>query len=346
MKLFNYKEKEHSFQDFLNIISPEDKERVEKSIKDALENKTSIDIEYKLIYQDGSEKYLWDRARISYNEEGKPVRSIGTVADISKLKKIERDLKSVKNNLRSTNAELEVRVEERTKKLSVVNEELNRMNNELDKYAYIISHDLKAPLNSIDGLIAMVKDDYNGKILEKDGLDMLEMMNTKVQDMRQLIDESLLSAKAIKTVKEPINLYHLTQEVIDTLNPPPHFHIFIQHTLPVVLYNRSSLIRVLQNLLGNAIKYMNNEHPLIKVACIEHNNYFQLCVSDNGPGIPKEKLKKIFEIFEVAHSNNKIESHGLGLSIVKQLAEENGGRAWVESAEGEETHFYFTIPKK
>jgi PAS domain S-box-containing protein len=344
-RLYGYDETSHTIKDFLDKVIPEDKEKVKEAIENVISNKEGFDIIYRITLSDGSERWLWDRAKVIKEKHGKNERLIGTVADVTESKKAEANLKEAKSKLKVINAELENRVEERTLALTGANEELNKINQELDKYAFIISHDLKSPLHTIEGIISILKEDYKDKPLDKEGLDFYDMINSKIQDMKQLIDEVLQSAKLEKKIKEPINLYHLTQEVIDNLTPPAHFHIFIQHTLPTVTYHRTSLIQILQNLIGNAIKYMNNKRPLIKVAALDHNRFYQICISDNGPGIPKDKLKKIFEIFEVAHSNDGIESHGIGLSIVKQLVEEQGGRVWVESEKGKETHFYFTIPK-
>jgi PAS domain S-box-containing protein len=344
-KLYGYEETTHNINDFIDKVIDEDKERVKEAIQNVKLNKEGFDINYKIKLPDGSERWLWDRGKVIKDKNGKNIRLIGTVADVTESKKTEAYLREAKAKLRVINSDLENRVEERTKALSGANEELNKINQELDKYAYIISHDLKSPLTTIEGIVAVLKEDYKDKPLDKEGLGFYDMINSKIQDMKQLIDEVLQSAKQEKKIKEPINLYYLTQEVIDNLNPPSHFHIFIQHTLPIVTYHRTSLIQILQNLIGNAIKYMNNKQPLIKVAALDHNRFYQICISDNGPGIPKDKLEKIFEIFEVAHSNAGIESHGIGLSIVKQLVEEHGGRVWVESEKGEETHFYFTIPK-
>ncbi|MFN3405671.1 MAG: ATP-binding protein [Cytophagaceae bacterium] len=84
----------------------------------------------------------------------------------------------------------------------------------------------------------------------------------------------------------------------------------------------------------------------MKIGVEDKGKFFQICVTDNGPGINSEKLGSIFKLFEVSHKNQKINSHGIGLSIVKNIIEENGGKIWVESIPEEETKFFFTIPKE
>ena len=215
----------------------------------------------------------------------------------------------------------------------------------MENYAYIISHDLKAPLASIEGLAGIIKEEYQNKPLDAKGKEILEMMDLKIKTMKRLIDDVLKTAKEESKIVEAVNMYQLTQEILENLNPPPHYHIFIQQNLPIVRYHKLSLMQILQNLIGNSIKYMNKEHPLIKVGSLEFEKYYQICISDNGSGIPKEKLSGIFRMFETAHDHENGDSYGIGLSIVKQLVEEHGGKVWVKSIEGKETHFYFTIPK-
>lgn len=216
---------------------------------------------------------------------------------------------------------------------------------QLDRYAYVISHDLKSPLNNFEGLLNIIDDEYSHKPLDAEGKEMILMMKSKINDMKEMIDNLLKTAKEEKKIKEPVNLYLLAHEVVSVLSPPPHFHIFIQHNLPTVKCHRASMRQILQNLIGNSIKYMDKEQPLIKVGSVEFNRHYQVCITDNGLGVPQEKQHVIFNSYEIAHANDQIESHGLGLSIVKQLVEEGGGKIWVESKEGKETRFYFTVPK-
>lgn len=221
---------------------------------------------------------------------------------------------------------------------------LERKIEQLDRYAYVISHDLKSPLNNFEGLLNILEDEYGNRELDLEAKGIIEMMKVKINDMREMIDNLLKTAKEEKKIKEPVDLFMLVHEVVATLNPPKNFHIFIQHNLPAVMYHRASMLQIMQNLLSNAIKYMDKEHPLIRVGGTEYSGYYRVCVSDNGPGIPGEKHEIIFNSFEIAHTNKSIDSHGLGLSIVKQLVEESGGKIWVESEEGAETRFFFTIP--
>jgi signal transduction histidine kinase len=185
--------------------------------------------------------------------------------------------------------------------------------------------------------------EYRDKPLDKEGEEMMEMMETKIRTMHRLIEDVLKTAKEEEKVKEKVNLSGLINEVLGNLNPPSHFHILVQKNLPEVFYHKLSLMQILQNLISNAIKYMDKPQPLISIGLTDYDHHYQICISDNGPGIPEKKQNNIFQIFESGSDIH--DSHGIGLSIVKQLVEEHGGKVWLESKEGEGSSFYFTIPK-
>lgn len=298
----------------------------------ATEKRDSGVLEFPLEREAGT---VWYKASFVQMDDG----VLLTFDDITFRKDTEKKLKEL-------NIDLESRVYDRTEKLSDANERLKNINDKLDKYAYMISHDLKAPLGNVEGIVELIKLDYRGKPFDEEGDALLDTLKTQVQEMRAIIEDVLKSAKDEIRNKELVNVRFIVHEVIETLKPSKRFHIFVQSNLPRVKYNRTSLKQIFQNLLGNAIKYMDKEQPLITISCNETDDYYLICVSDNGPGIPKEKQKDIFELFETANADScKIDSHGIGLTIVKQLVEENGGRIWVESELGEETKFHFTIPK-
>ncbi|WP_028979768.1 sensor histidine kinase [Sporocytophaga myxococcoides] len=281
------------------------------------------------------EKPVWYKVNFVRLDEG----ILLTFDDISIAKLAE-------DKLKVTNLELEQKAEDRTQELLRSNEKLKNINEKLDRYAYMISHDLKAPLANIEGIASCLKQDYAGIPLDEEGSEMLEMMAAKINDMRGIIENVLQSAKDAIRSREVINLEKTVHEIIETLNPPSHFHFFIQQSLPHIKYPKASIVQILQNLLSNSIKYMDKPNPLITISYSESESYYMICVTDNGMGIPPEKMNDIFNLFEVAHSDKcDIESYGIGLTIVKQLVEENGGKIWADSKLGEETKFHFTVPK-
>ncbi|MFL5729761.1 MAG: ATP-binding protein [Cytophagaceae bacterium] len=334
-----------SYKDILERIVPEDRERVLKAYDDAVNNIAPYNVVYKVNLPSGEQRYIWGRAKTFFDESGKPVKAIGTAADVTRLKRTEDDLIKSKNQLKLLNEELEEKVKVRTKEIEGKNIELKRINEGLDKFTYIVSHDLKAPVNALEGLVSILKELSDNKFSDIEAKEVIGMMEAKLRSMEDLISDLLLSTKENKKIKEPVNLFTLTHEVVSTLNPPENFHVFISHALPTVIYHKISMTQILQNLIGNAIKYMDKEHPLIKVSGMEYGKAYKICIEDNGQGIPEKKLTAIFNPFEIAHTNEKIDSHGIGLSIVKQLVEEHGGKIWAESELGKFSRFHFSIPK-
>ncbi|MBO9701827.1 MAG: PAS domain-containing protein [Sporocytophaga sp.] len=322
----------------LKIIHPDDKEYAKRLFDKWIFQEDAFEYQFKFVRKDSTIGVGYGKVKVIKNENNRVIKVTGFVQDITERVKMLEQLKSL-------NTELETRVNERTKELSISIDNLKKLNDSLDKYAYIISHDLKAPLSVIEGLVPFIKEDCQSRPLDDEGIKMLDMVIGKVEDMKSIIENVLKSAKKEKQIKEPINLLHLCQDVLTTLNPPSHFHIHISYSLPIVNYNRTSLKQILQNLIGNAIKYMDKENPDIKIGSVEMESYYQISVRDNGSGITEGKLLKIFEPFEIAHKKEKIDSHGIGLSIVKEIVESNGGRVWVESELGKGSSFYFTILK-
>jgi len=223
--------------------------------------------------------------------------------------------------------------------------ELRKKNEALDKFVYITSHDLKAPLNSIEPLLDMIQEEYSNKVLDEEGIKMLEMARQKVTQMNELIHSLLSTAMNEEKVKEPLDLLELVSSTVKNLNAPRSVNIYINQNLPVVKYHKVSLKQIFQNILNNAIKFIDKEKGIIKIDCSESEDSYIISISDNGIGIKKEDLEKIFGKFHIGHADPSKDSSGLGLSIVKDLIQENRGNIWAESTEGEGTTFYFTLPK-
>jgi PAS domain S-box-containing protein len=328
-----------------SLIHPEDlPDLLKLAEKNIFNNPRDFDYTYRFRRKDNSFGDGIGIVKVYLNEEGKIEKVFGVVNDVTSLKEAERELIRAKVQLENYSVELEKQVAQRTFELSQRNEELKSINIELDKFAYIVSHDLKAPLNSFIGLLTLLKG-FRSKPLDEEGEQLLQLMEEKADGMSKLIENILKSSRKQKTGKDLVNLFDLTKEVTGILNPPRHFHLFIQHSLPEVKFNRTSLMQVFQNLIGNAIKFMDKEQPIIKITAAENNDHFVICIEDNGMGIAEDRLETIFDAFAVAHEKKGIESYGIGLSVVKKLIEENGGRIWAESQLNSGTKFQFTIPR-
>jgi PAS domain S-box-containing protein len=222
--------------------------------------------------------------------------------------------------------------------------DLQKINAELNDFAYVVSHDLKAPLRAIGSLSDWIYQDNIDKV-DDTSRQNLTILKSRVQRMQSLIEGVLTYSRTARTHEDmkTINLKKALEEAVDLLTPPPSIRLEYPEAMPDVTYETTKLVQVLQNLVGNAIKYMDKQEGLIKINCREKDGNWVISIEDNGPGIDAKHFDKIFQIFQTLNPRDEIESTGIGLTIVKKIVEMNGGRIWVESQVGEGTTFFFTI---
>jgi PAS domain S-box-containing protein len=223
--------------------------------------------------------------------------------------------------------------------------DLEKKNKELDQFAYIVSHDLKAPLRAINNLSEWVEEDLGAEVSE-DVKGNLSLLRGRVKRMEGLINGILEYSRAgrIKARVENVDVAELLTDMMQTLAVPLSFRVIIQQNLPVIKTERIAFEQVFSNLISNAIKYNNSNDPIIEIGYKNGNNFYEFFVADNGPGIEKEFFDKIFIIFQTLQSRDKIESTGVGLAIVKKIIDEKGGKVWVDSEKGFGAKFSFTWP--
>lgn len=221
---------------------------------------------------------------------------------------------------------------------------LEKQNQALNEYAHMVSHDLKAPLRSIDTLINWFIDD-NRAIMNEENLKSLNLILSNVEKMDLLI-KGILNYSSVQNQpaeKRIIDLKILTNELLKTINVPDHFEINIVTKLPRVLGNDFRYKQLFQNLIENAIKYNDKKEGKIEIGHSENNTEYNFYIKDNGIGIPLVYQSKIFKIFSKLHNDPK--SSGIGLSIVEKIIEFYKGEIYLESQENIGTTFYFTLPK-
>ena len=236
-------------------------------------------------------------------------------------------------------------VEERAEELRRLAAALERSNRELDQFAYVTSHDLKAPLRGIANLAHWVEEDL-GENVPASVHDQLELLRGRVLRMEALIDGILLYSRAgrAQETREEFEVGTLVSEITDLLSPPEHVAITLDSRVPTLWTERVPLQQVLMNLIGNAIKYANRDDVHIKVSASQQGDFVEFCVADNGPGIAPEYHDRIFGIFQRLDSRDTIEGAGIGLAIVKKIVESRGGCVWLDSAEGSGCTFRFLWP--
>jgi signal transduction histidine kinase/CheY-like chemotaxis protein len=232
------------------------------------------------------------------------------------------------------------------KELVKITSLLKKRNQELDNFAYVTSHDLKAPLRAIANLAAWLSEDLEGQIPEENQ-QQLRLMQSRVKRMDGLI-QGLLEYSRVGRKKTPIktiNVKDVIQEAINSLSIPPEFKIVVAPNMPTLITEVLSLQQVFSNLISNAIKYHPTNLGKITISVAEQAHFHEFGVSDDGLGIDPQYHDRIFTIFQTLQPRDTIESTGIGLSIVKKIVEGQGGKIRVESQLGEGASFYFTWRK-
>lgn len=225
--------------------------------------------------------------------------------------------------------------------------QLQQVNEELSHFAYVVSHDLKAPLRGIKLLTEWLCTDY-GDQLGDEARENLDLLQSRVDRMHNLI-EGVLQYSRVGRIEEErveVDLNELLPEIIDGIAPPEHVTITVEGTLPHLDCEPTRISQVLQNLLTNAVKYMDKPVGRISVACIEEAGTWKFSVTDNGPGIEARHFDRIFKIFQTLTPRDEYESTGVGLTLVKKIIESYDGKIWVESEVGKGSTFFFTFPKQ
>jgi len=225
--------------------------------------------------------------------------------------------------------------------------EMERINKELKEFAYVVSHDLKAPLRGIQTLVSWISEDCK-ESLNPESREQMDLLTRRVDRMHMLIDGILQYSRVGHTQEQTvsIDLNHLLPEIVDLIAPPPHVTITLAQDLPVITADRTRIMQVFQNLLSNAVKYMDKPQGQIIVDAADRDASWEFRVTDNGPGIEEKYFDLIFGMFKTLAPQDQFESTGIGLTVVKKIVELYGGRIWVESKVGVGSTFAFILPKQ
>lgn len=267
-----------------------------------------------------------------YDEAGCRVGAINVFEDITRRKRAEEALCQTRD-------QLEQRVAERTL-------ELERRNRELDQFAYAASHDLRSPLRAIDALSRWIVEDC-AHLLPPASQVHLDKLRQRVRRMEHLLNDLLAYSRADREYDPPetVDTGYLVRSIVEWVAPPSGFTVTVAREMPVLKTERVSLELVIRNLVDNALKHHHQPRlGRIHISAQQQNGEVEFAVTDNGPGIDPLFHKRIFQVFQTLSPRDKVEGSGIGLSLVKKIVEQRGGRIWLDSAPGEGSTFYFTWP--
>jgi PAS domain S-box-containing protein len=306
----------------LGLIPPEYIPKVMDAFQDISIGNRSGPVEMILQRNDGSNIFV-EASIIPVEREGK-VEIIGVVLDVTERKKAQEAI-------------------------TKANQLLKRSNEELESYTYVVSHDLKAPLRTIRSFGSFILEDYSDK-LDETGKDYLNRMVNASSHLDSMIEDLLVLSRVGRkfTEFEKINLNKLVDEILadlETSIKDSKAKITVDK-LPVLSLQRVWIKQLFMNLLSNALKFNESKTPKIEIKYEEKSNEHQFTVKDNGIGIEKKYLPRIFSLFERAPTEKKYDGTGAGLAICKKIVEKFGGKIWVESTIGKGSSFFFTISKE
>ncbi|MFQ5944164.1 MAG: ATP-binding protein [Anaerolineales bacterium] len=227
-------------------------------------------------------------------------------------------------------------------------EELAEKNQELASFAYVVSHDLKAPLRGIDSLAKWLEEDLADTLADKT-LSNMRLIRTRVERMHALIDGLLEYSRVGRFFSSDVmvDINNLLLRVIDILDPPGNIQIEVDSDMPSVAADELRLTQVFQNLIENAVKYHPGPTGRVKISWVDSDPYWEFSVKDDGDGIEPRQHERIFQIFQSLQANADAASTGIGLALVRKIVEDRGGKVWVVSkgVPGEGSTFRFTWPK-
>ncbi|MFN6560173.1 MAG: PAS domain S-box protein [Nostoc sp. ChiSLP01] len=342
---------------WLNAIHPEDRELTQLLWTEAIKTKNLYFSEYRVQLADGSYRFFAARGVPVLDANNEIQEWIGTYTDITERKLAQQALQQM-------NEELEIKVQERTAELQKLNEELKRSNQELEQFAYVASHDLQEPLRAVTGYTQLLENEYQSS-LDDFAKEYLVYIVDGAKRMQQLIQD-LLAYSRVGTRGHEFVLVDCNVALSLALS---NLHVAIAESkaiithdyLPKLLADKTQIVQLFQNLVGNAIKFCRKEPPKIHIGAFTRDgeaggefltpnsplpiSHFQwlIWVQDNGIGIKSQYLERIFEVFRRLHTRREFPGTGIGLAICKKIVERHGGCIWAESVPGVGTVFYFTI---
>ena len=228
-----------------------------------------------------------------------------------------------------------------------VSDELRRSNKDLNDFAYVASHDLKAPLRGIMQLSSWIEEDIS-EIATNDTKEHLALLQSRTARLEKLLDDLLTYSRVGSHLGDmnTTDVKSLVEEIFALLNPPPEFKLRIEGELPVFETLTTPLEVIFRNLIGNAIKHHDKPNGIITISSTENLHSYQFRVSNDGPGIKPEHQEQIFEMFKTLKPRDEVEGSGMGLALIKKILQYQEGSIEVFSDGDRGVSFVFSWPKK
>jgi len=317
--ILRYSEEELVGMPSLSLVHPEDRNAVKECAVKMLNGERSSEYEFRIVTKRAEIKWVMETvAPILYQQRR---ATLGNLIDVTKRKQAEERLNQIAN-------------------------EMQRSNTELEQFAYVISHDLQEPLRMVSSYTQLLAKRYQSK-LDTDADEFISYAVDGAKRMQTLLYD-LLEYSRVGTRGKPFRLVECKDIIEQAL---ANLKVAIEESGAVVNYDNllaimgdeGQLVRLFQNLIGNAIKFRGQETPQVHISARRRHNVLIFSVTDNGIGIDPQHSQSIFEIFRRLHTKEEYPGTGMGLAICKKIVERHGGRIWVQSQPGEGSTFYFTI---
>ena len=317
---------------WLDLVCPEDRDEAERHLREAIET-GSFEAEWRVLWPDGTARWLFGRAWVFPDAAAKPLRVIGAIMDVTERKHAELEVLRM-------NAELEQRVHQRTL-------ELEAANRELEAFAYSVSHDLRAPLRGIDGWSLALLEDYAAQ-LDAGARQYLNRVRSETQRMGHLIDDLLQLSRVSRGAMNlsRVDLTSLANSIAARLRdaqPERSMEFAIEPEL--VAFGDSRLLEiVLTNLFSNAVKFTGmRDKATIEFGKLEKDGEMAFYVRDNGAGFDMACAGNLFGAFQRLHKSSAFPGSGIGLATVQRIVRRHGGRVWAEARVDGGATFGFTL---
>lgn len=317
-------------ENFLKLVHPDDRALVTRTWAEAAEGKVPAPFEYRVIRPDGALRYIYRETALTLDDNGKPLHMVGSIHDITEKRAAAEELRR------------------KTLELEEANKELHRSNAELEQFAYVASHDLQEPLRMVASYCQLLQRRYKGNL----GADADEFISYAVDGSRRMqrLINDLLSYSRVGRKGSDFETLDFTA-VIDAALANLRAAIAENDAtievadMPEIVGARPLLTQLVQNLIGNAIKFRRDgTPPIVRITASQEEAFWHIVVEDNGIGIERDYLDRVFLIFQRLHERDKYAGTGIGLAIAKKVIEYHGGRIWIDSTPGRGSRFHFTLP--